>query len=91
MLTRQRKGYLHIVDFINPLRLKKLAKRLYFLTQIRTKLETCGALDTKAIPFKGKGAAVRVRGAAHRARLVTVVPVSRLVVKAWRPSCERPG
>jgi len=30
-LTRQRGGYLHIIDFMEiPLRLKKLVKRLYF-------------------------------------------------------------
>ncbi len=63
-LTRQRGGYLHIIDFMEiPLRLKKLVKRLYFLDTDTNKARNVRSLDTKAIPFKCPGAAVPVRGA----------------------------
>lgn len=94
-LTRQRGGYLHIIDFMEiPLRLKKLVKRLYFLDTDTNKARNVRSLDTKAIPFKCPGAAVPVRGAEPAGQGSAQQhsgPRECPVVKAWRPLCERPS
>ncbi len=92
-MTRQRGGYLHIIGFIEIPQIEKACQASLFPDTDTNKARNVRSFDTKAIPLKCTGAAVPLRGAARWARLGTATQrsVSRSVVKAWPPSCERPS